>query len=604
MFLELCPLGSQALQVSDNALVELLLRRTEKGGQIQRVSGRRAGEKTGVRRRAPCECVARRARDRAHLLFRLLAVVDVRDADAREAGGDCENKPGSAPRAHAGAAACGDAATLAPRPRDWAPPRAAMASPPVADSQALAADVAVVSAPSYVCVANMVHVLDEPLLRLIFHRLSGWEAARVTGVCRAWRAWLTADSDGWRFRFRRSFFNAQHGLAHQALNVQTLSDEYKALLEQYEEWNSLYGGLLSSSLPLRERLPTPLYAMVDKLQFSVANLVVGEGVPREFQGGDDFARLDAHDVAVFGVRHWWPAIPQRRRRHSAAGEDEPVLAFCAFLGQQFKSLGHAHDCVSKSQAAALRPWVICHQTEPSAPGLRHPDAAQARLLVTGEAMESRCNVVALPPRGAPTAWFALYCAAARSALRGRCVVCQRHVSAGQLHPVLRAPLCSGRLCQETYPVVGLHTVLDGMPPAAVALLTALQKKKARSAYRSAKKRTVRLVLRSSVQAAMMTRGGYVESHAGAGVEWIGSAEQRRSDGLALVHGDSSALDWARPLSLPGDSCPALRRLAARLGGGAQPADPGAGDLAPPPAGGAHHGQGAPGGALHRGNLPG
>ena len=377
--------------------------------------------------------------------------------------------------------------------------------------QALTAGLPVAAAPPCVCVANMVEALDEPLLRLIFHRLSGWEAARLTGVCRAWRAWITADSDGWRLRFNRSFYNARYGLKHEARNAQTLFDEYKAAQEQYQEWNAIFPGLLQERQPLWERLPLPLHGALIQFHFSVAALVAGDGAPMEFQGGDDFAG-DAHDVAVFGVRHRWPPLPRPRkwRRHQA-GQPMMLKLFSAYLvGQQFHSLGHAQDCLSKGQAAALRPWVVIHHPAPFTLARRHPDAPPARLLVTGEPMESEINP-ALPPRGAPTAWFALYCAAATTALTGtRCVVCQRHVSAGQVHPVLKAPLCEGWQCREAYPVVTLHSVLEDKkePPAAAELLTQLARKQTRSAYRSQKKRSVRLVLRSSVQAAMMTRGGY------------------------------------------------------------------------------------------------
>ena len=379
------------------------------------------------------------------------------------------------------------------------------------DEQAHTSCVPVAAAPPGVCVANMVEALDEPLLRLIFHRLSGWEAARLTGVCRAWRAWITADSDGWRLRFNRSFYNAWHGLKHDAKNAQTLFDEYKAAQEQYQEWNAIFPGVLQERQPLWDRLPLPLHGALIQFHASVANLVAGDGAPKEFHGGDGFTG-DAHDVAVFGMRHRWPPLPRPRkwRRHQAGHPMMLKLFSTYLLGQQFHSLGQVQDCLSKGQAAALRPWVVHHHPAPFTPARRHPDAPPARLLVTGEPMESEINPT-LPPRGATTAWFALYCAAATTALTGiRCVVCQRHVSAGQLHPVLRAPLCEGPLCREAYPVVTLHSVLenDKVPPTAAELLTQLARRKTRSAYRSHKKRNVRLVLRSSVDAAMMTLGGY------------------------------------------------------------------------------------------------
>jgi hypothetical protein len=383
---------------------------------------------------------------------------------------------------------------------------------PLDGEQALTARLPVAAASPGVCVANMVEALDEPLLRLIFHRLSGWEAARLTGVCRAWRAWIAADSDGWRQRFNRSFYNAKHGLTHKAKNVQRLFDEYQAEQGRYRHMNAVHPGLLQGRQPPWERLPELLHGHLLQFHMDVSPLYCG--VPEEFQGGDSTFTSDAHDVAVFGVRHWWPRLP--RVTNSFAHNSLPIgfqmkALIGTYLYGQFHSYGHAHDCRSKGQAAALRPWVVSHHSGRAlSPPRRHPDAPPARLLVTGEPMELDIDLT-LPPRGAPTAWFALYCAAATTALTGaRCVVCQRHVSAGQVHPVLKAPMCEGRQCREVYPTVSLHAVLEDpkVPPAAAELLTMLARKQTRSAYRSQKKRSVRLVLRSSVQAAMMTRGGY------------------------------------------------------------------------------------------------
>ena len=375
-------------------------------------------------------------------------------------------------------------------------------------------------------VATMLDVLDEPLLRLIFHKLTAWEAARASCVCRAWRAWITADADGWRSRFCHTFYDASRLLTHGREAAHAWEDDLNAQRAQYSEFRAFTPTLYSSPIALASGslsvmsgfLPAGISSVCTMWKTMHAFASAGGNMPALLRGPygefQDSFPAEAQDVVVFNVRPRWPMPPTPPTEMDVAQAEETGMepprmkAFMQYVGQLFNSLGDLQSACFKWLDAAHKPFVVCPWVENAALIVRHPDAPPPNLR-EDRSLEHRV-VVDLPPRGDPRAWWKLYNTAASKAFNGgkRCVVCHAHVNPGQTHPVLHAPMCKAPSCRQAYPYVKLHDVLPGLPGPAAALITKLQVRKAKSTYRSSKPRQVRIALKSTVEACMMAKGGY------------------------------------------------------------------------------------------------
>ena len=329
------------------------------------------------------------------------------------------------------------------------------------------------SAPRCITVGNMLRVLDDDLVRRILEHLTGWEAARLCGVNRAWRAAIRSDAAFWRARFEADFC--------EATDVLRAGEVFQTLwAEQQRQLATLAADTLAPHFA-PAAVQGLLQAVADRAPQGPSSCVPW---PRELTL---FARplpVDAQDVGALRVRERWPEAGPR--------------------GTEQRGIGAFYDRFRKTLDTVAKPWVVHSLVG----GHRQAGVPQRPHLENGGAGEHSLRVE-LPRRKDPTSWHALYACASQNARKSRCRVCNRSCTDSDRHPVLLVAMCAcgNAPCQTLYPWVKLSAAKQQMSAQALALLSKLPKRfRLRRTYRKDKPRKVQLVLQSSVDACMRVTG--------------------------------------------------------------------------------------------------
>jgi hypothetical protein len=346
-------------------------------------------------------------------------------------------------------------------------------------------------------VATMFACLPDDALRRIFSYVSGWEAALLAEVARAWRSWIQRDAGNWERRFFRDF----HAVADARAERERLRGIFDGL--------DLDGAIHATAFNF------DAYANTNScLAYSAALDVARPYVLRlwedETQYQHRLGSIPARELRLLRPREIW------RGYHALELPDfdlsQPDDDASWQLSPDFAKTEQALDNLFALHKDELHNMYELRPAPGYEPSRLLPDGADdGTPLITGLCFEVDFSREA----DESTHWWLLYTEAATELLHGRCRVCNNDrcsncaVASGCFdeHPVLGVRMCELSCCQGQYPVMMRSAACEELAAAlhismaeAQQRLNAVACSPADCTYR-ASRRTRRLtVLRSSLEA--------------------------------------------------------------------------------------------------------